>query len=564
MTVILGLRSKHDSSAALLIDGELIAAAVEERFTRRKHFYGFPQNSIEYVLAEAGLKPSQVDLIARDGLSWNKTFKRLSRQLSVAWSPRLYRDVIMKGWNRYFRMKQDVKTSEESQLHKMGFAPNWFYVEHHVGHAAYAYFASGLDKATVIVLDGRGHYLGGAIFKGEGNQLTPISEIIAEGGSLGLFYSAVTDALGFQVGDGDGKTMGLACYGDPQAALDDLLPFSPEVKGLQTTRRKEWGLETEVVQGRLYGHYQESAQIRLLIDKYGDANVAAAAQHILEKKLESLVENAIAHTGNRNLVGGGGVFLNIKASKVLLDNQIVDSIYVPPGPGDDGLAAGYALAAYAAHENKKPKALKNAYLGPAYQEEEVLEALKRSEGITYERLEDVPKTTAQLVADGQVVGWFQGRLEWGPRALGSRSVLADPRDPEMRDRINNLLKKRDWFMPFAPSILEEYCEECFINYQTSPYMNLAFEMKPPYDKLVPAITHVDNTARPQAVAKATNPLYHQTIDAFRQITGIPIVLNTSFNRHGLPIVATPKDAIEHLQWGSVDVLVIGPYLVKRA
>ena len=564
--IILGLRSKHDASAALVIDGELVAAAAEERFSRWKHHFGFPRNAINYVLAEAGLKPNQVDLIARDGIAMGKTLTRLIRQPFYAWTPRLYREVLGKGIDRYFRRKRDIKKGEETELQEMGFAPNWVYVEHHQGHAAYAYYASGLKEATVTVLDGRGHYLGGGVYAGRNGRLECLEEIVAEGGSLGLFYSAVTDALGFRVGDGEGKTMGLACYGEPTAALTDLEPFAPKVKGLKTLRRKEWQLDYAVIRSQLYGHYRESALIRLLIDEHRDANVAAAAQAILERELTRLVRNAVEATGMRDLVGGGGVFLNVKASKALLDEQVVDSIYVPPGPGDEGLAAGYALAAHATRNGMvPPRPLSSAYLGPAFSEEEMLQVLQQYEGIGYERLglARVPSETARLIAEGQVVGWFQGRMEWGPRALGSRSVLADPRDPQMRDRINDRLKKRDWFMPFAPSVLKEYCEECFVDYHPSPYMNLAFDVRPPYDELVPAVMHVDQTARPQEVDREINPLYYDTIEAFRQETGIPLVLNTSFNRHGLPIVCTPRDAVNHLRWGCIDVLLLGPFLVQR-
>jgi carbamoyltransferase len=224
------------------------------------------------------------------------------------------------------------------------------------------------------------------------------------------------------------------------------------------------------------------------------------------------------------------------------------------------------LAAYVNHNAVRPPAhVKSAYLGPAFTDGEVLQELQRYDDISYRQLalDNVPLETAQLIVDGQVVGWFQGRMEWGPRALGNRSVLADPRDPRMRDRINDRLKKRDWFMPFAPSVLKEYCDECFINYHPSPYMNLAFDMRPPYDELVPAIMHVDKTARPQEVDRTVNAPYYDTIEAFRQLTGIPMVLNTSFNRHGLPIVCTPEDAVNHLRWGCIDMLAIGTFLVQR-
>jgi carbamoyltransferase len=558
------LRSKHDAAAAIVVDGELVAAAAEERFQRRKHYYGFPEQAIRYVLAEAGVRPHQVDLVARDGLSWQKTLQRLLRQPRYGPTPRLYRELIGKAIARYLRRVSDVHTTETARLAQLGLPPRYRFLEHHLGHAAYAFYASGLKDATVAVLDGRGHYLAGGFYRGRFGRLEPLAEIQAEGGSLGLFYSAVTDALGFQVGDGDGKTMGLACYGDPTVARAALEPFAPRVVGLSLRKWKEWQLDQEVVASRLYAHYHESAQLRLLIDRYGAANVAAAAQAILEDRVLTLLRNLVQRTGQRQVVAGGGIFLNVKASKRLLEEGVVEHLFIPPGPGDDGLAAGYALASYAAlNQGQLPLPLRSASLGPAFSEAEIVAALAQTPDIRCERPACLPEATAALIAEGVVVGWFQGRMEFGPRALGSRSVLADPRDPGMRDRINAKLKKRDWFMPFAPSVLEEHCAEWFLHYHPSPYMNLAFTVRPPYDERVPAVVHVDRTARPQAVSRETNPLYYEVIAAFHRRTGIPLVLNTSFNRHGLPIVCTPRDALDHLLWGCIDVLAIGPFLVRR-
>ena len=563
MGAILGLRSKHDASAALVIEGELVAAAAEERFTRCKHHFGFPHNAIAFVLSQAGLRPQQVDVVARDGLSTGTALRRLVRQARFAWTPRLYRSVIRAAWNRYFQHGKDIRSSEDEHLEKLGFAPNWFFVDHHLAHAAYAYYASGRSEALVITLDGQGHYLGGAVYVARGHDLSPVSRIPAEGGSLGMFYSCVTDTLGFQVGDGDGKTMGLAGYGDPEAAYAALEQFAPRVVGLQLRKPHEWRVQSAIVDDQLHVHYEEAAALRLIVHRFGKANVAAAAQRLLEERICELVRNAVARTGLRHVVGGGGVFLNVKSSKALLDLKVVDSIQIAPGPGDDGIPAGNAFAAYAASTRSRPSPMKSPYLGPSYSDAQILAALGESAEIDYQRTDDIADATAALLCSGQVVGWFQGRMEWGPRALGSRSVLADPRDPNMRDRINRLMKKRDWFMPFAPSVLAECCDTCFVNYIDSPYMNLAFSMRPPYDHLVPAVTHIDNTARPQAVAATTNPLFYSLISAFHNRTGIPMILNTSFNKHGLPIVCAPREAIDHLLWGCVDWLVIGPYLVRR-
>lgn len=567
MVIILGLHSRHDASAALINDGEIVAVAAEERFSRKKHHFGFPHHAIKYVLLEAGKEPSEIDLVACHGLSIQTTLARLVRQPLYGWTPRLYRELIGKAINRYILRGADARKNEQLQLQKMGIRARQISVEHHLAHAAYAYYTSGLTDATVIILDGQGHYLCGGVWIGDDGQLKRISEIPAQGGSLGLFYSAVTDALGFWVGNGEGKTMGLACYGNPDKGEKDLANFVPQVSDLKTFKWKEWKINSEVFDNRLYTHFDEAARLRLLVDRYGEANIASAAQDILEQKLVQLVGNAVEKTGIRDMVGGGGVFLNVKANKILLDKQIVDSIFIPPGPGDSNLAAGYALVAYSRESGKSPLfCLKSTYYGPSFSNDEILKTLhKYDDNIFYEHLDlsEIPLATARLIKDGQVVGWFQGRMEMGPRALGSRSVLADPRDSEMRGRINDNLKKREWFMPFAPSVLKEYSDECFVNYQPSPFMNLAFDMKPPYDKCVPAVMHVDKTARPQEVERSVSPLYYDTIKAFHSLTGIPLVLNTSFNRHGLPIVCTPEDAVNHLRWGCIDVLVIGPFIARR-
>ncbi len=564
MTSILGLRSKHDASAALIIDGQLIAAAAEERFTKVKHHFGLPENSIRFVLQQAGVLFKDLDMVAVDGLPLHLTVSRLARHPMYAWTPRLYGWLARESLARLSGRTKSAGMSERHFLNLQGYHGSYLPVEHHLAHASYAYRTSGQDESTVIILDGRGHYLGGAIYHGCGGQLQKVGETFAEGGSLGMFYSAVTDALGFRVGDGEGKTMGLACYGQAQPDLvRELEEYAPRVVGLTSRKRYEWQLDWQVDRNRLLGHYAEGAKLRILIDRYSAENLAAAAQDILERRMIDLVRNAVQATGVRRVVAGGGVFLNVKATMRLLQEGIVDSVFVPPDPGDGGLAAGYALEAYhQLYPSFTFPALESPYLGPGFTDDEIRQVLEKAD-VNFERLDDVPTVTCQLIESGAVIGWFQGRMEWGPRALGNRSVLADPRRLDMRDHINDKLKHRDWFMPFAPSVLEEYVANWFRDATPSPYMNLAFEVLPEKRALVPAVTHVDGTARPQTVNRATNRLYYDTIDAFRRSTGIPMVLNTSFNKHGLPIVCIPQDAVDHLLWGCVDQLIIGSYRVTR-
>jgi carbamoyltransferase len=560
--VVLGIQSRHDASAALIVDGELVAAASEERFRRIKHYFGFPEQAVQYVLSAAGIEMRDVDNVAMLGMSTRAALIRGVRQQMHAWAPRWSRTFLREHLDR---RGPYAGPTAIARLAELGFCGRTIAVEHHHGHAAYAYFGSDMHEGLVVTADGIGHLLAGTANIGRGTTLRRIAETFGNGGSLGLFYSAVTDALGFEAGDGEGKTMGLAGYGEAGVALAELARLAPVVAGLETSRRYEWKASGRLKDRMLHVRFKEAKAIVNLIERHGPENVAAAAQEILERRLIELIGNIVRVTGLRAMSAGGGVFLNVKASKRLLDEHVIDSLQVLPNPGDGGLSAGYALSGFHEHGRGGPRVpLKNAYLGPEFGDRAIAAALRGfTDRISFRCTPDVTRTAAKLIASGLVVGWFQGRMEWGPRALGARSVLADPRDRGVRDRINAQLKKREWFMPFAPSVLEPYCREWFLNYRSSPFMNLAFDVKPAMRDLVPAVVHVDGTARPQEVTRETHPLYHATIETFRQLTGIPMILNTSFNIHGLPIVCEPRDAIDHLIWGCVDVLVIGSFVAAR-
>jgi len=559
MTVVLGVHSGHDAGAALVIDGKVVAAASEERFKRIKHCSDFPDASIRYVLREAALGPSNIDYVAQtDQTSLVELLVKQIKPYGLPWfinkvTGLMYNKAKKEMYSLYKRQKKPTFVGDVDFLRKIGISAKRIAINHHLAHAASAYRTSGFKKATVITLDGAGELFAGTVYIGNNGEMKKVSESFVNGGSLGLFYAAVTYGLGFKINDGEGKTMGLAAYGDPNPAYNDLVKFAPILSGSEFKNGFIWHFDIKYLPNKLVCAPIEPQHISALIHKYGYENVAAAAQKILEENVSHLVQNVFDQTGISKIAAAGGVFLNVKANKKIVENEHISD-----------LALGAALEAY--HQitgdciNYK---MGDAYLGSQYTNEEILNELKNSKGIEYEKTSDVPGTTSDLLQDGKVVGWFQGRMEWGPRALGNRSVLADPRNVDVKDRLNQILKKRDWFMPFAPSILEEQCEKYIKDYVYSPFMLLAFDVDKKLQKDIPAVIHVDGTARPQGVTKKANPLYYDLIKEFYKDTGIPMILNTSFNKHGLPIVESPRDAINHLNWGCMDLLIIGNYIVSR-
>jgi carbamoyltransferase len=307
-------------------------------------------------------------------------------------------------------------------------------------------------------------------------------------------------------------------------------------------------------------------KLSALIEQHTDRNVAAAAQLVLEEMILEYVNYLGQRTGQSKIALAGGVFLNVKMNKrILLELPFVEDVYIHPHAGDGGTCIGAALELYYQKtQDWKPQRMRTAALGVEYSPEEIEEALAQfSEEVEYERVEDIARVTAEQIAQGKVIGWFQGRAEWGPRALGSRTVAADPRNPKTKERINDQMKRRDWFMPFAPSILADKAGEYFVGCKESPFMILAFDVAPGKVNDIRAAIHIDETARPQTVERNVAPLYYDMIHSFYELTGVPAILNTSFNRHGLPIVETPRDAIEHLTWECVDELAIGPFIARR-
>lgn len=560
--VVLGICATHDAGVALVIDGKLVAAASEERFTKNKHHYGFPEQSLAFVLAHAGLHPNDVTSVGVAGRSLPFSARVAAR--TVMRSPR----TVIEALRRRETAQGDSWTRSgdvDSWLADKGIHATRHRVLHHAGHASYGAHSATRKTALVLSLDGQGDALSGGVYVSRNGRVERVAEHLAKGGSLGHAYSLVTYGLGFKVNDGEGKTMGLACYGKTTRARAALDPYFPRAHGLEMSGGVPLRFGAKIDGKRLVATYDAyKPLITRLVEDHGREDVALSCQELLEDRVDPLLRKAIETTGIREVVGVGGVFLNVKMTLVLSERLGLDYVYVPPHPGDGGLAAGFAFEAHTRDAPDVPiEPLVDPYLGPAYDDASIEKALAAFDDLEAERCDDIARRTAQRLVDGKVVGWFQGRMEWGNRALGARSVLADPRDPAVRDRINHHLKNRDWFMPFAPSVLSEACDGLFHDFTFSPFMNHCFRVREAHKRDIPAATHVDGTARPHQVSERTSPLYHRMISAFREQTGVPAVLNTSFNRHGLPIVCTPKDALDHLAWGCVDELAIGSFLVRR-
>ena len=432
------------------------------------------------------------------------------------------------------------------------------FVEHHRAHAVSAYAHSGFDEAAVVVVDGRGAWEATSIWHGRDGILEPV-QTIPWPNSLGLFYAAFTEYLGFQPYSDEWKVMGLAPYGKPGVDLRDFVKLDHgfyEVDGSRLLGRgssmggkiQERFGPKRIPESEIEGRYKD---------------VAFAVQDVCEQAMKGIVEVALKKTACRKLCLAGGVALNSKANGLILSSGLVESIFVQPAASDDGVALGAALAPYLEMGERLPlKAMRQVYLGTAYEDSDI-EKVLRTYKLRCTRLRDVAETTADLLAAGKIIGWFQGRMEFGPRALGSRSILADPRDPEMNAKVNNAVKFREWWRPFAPSLLAESAGDYLESAVDSPFMILTSPVRPEKRGVIPSVTHVDGSARPQTVEENVNPLYWRVIKEFGQRTGVPVIMNTSFNLRGEPIVGSPTDAVRTFFSSGMDVLIIGSFMVEK-
>ena len=592
---ILGISAfYHDSAACLIDDGEIIAAAQEERFTRIKYDANFPVNAITYCLDEANLKPDKIDYI----VFYDKPFLKFERLLEtyLAFAPRGFQNFVTSVpiWvkEKLFQKSLITKTLRDLWGKEIDWTERLLFSEHHLSHAASAFFPSPFNEAAVLTMDGVGEWSTTSLAIGHGNELSVHKEINFPH-SLGLLYSAFTYYAGFKVNSGEYKLMGLAPYGEPKYsnlikenlidikedgsfALD--LNFFNYCIGLTMTNEKF---------NTLFGGVPRNPETEI---SQRDMDIAASIQKVTEEVLIKLVKGVAKTSGQKNLCLAGGVALNCVANGKLLREEIFEDIWVQPASGDAGGALGAALGAYHIMLNKKRKPsdkidnMKGSFLGPEYSELKINETLEGCGAVFSNHSQDqIIELTAKDLADGKAVGWFSGRMEFGPRALGNRSILADPRSESMQKLLNLKVKYRESFRPFAPSILREDLSNWFEMDTDSPYMLLVANVVESQRKVItkeesvlsgvdkinyprstiPAVTHVDFSSRIQTVHKETNLTFYRLLKQFKKLTNFPVLVNTSFNVRGEPIVLTPEDAFRCFMGTELDVLVVGNAYMKK-
>lgn len=598
---ILGISAYyHDSAAAIIVDGGILAAAQEERFTRIKHDHSFPSRAITYCLEEAGVTMDEVDIVA----FYDKPFLKFERLLETyyAFSPRGVRSFV-RSIPIWVKEKLFLKSTIKKELKAIGPLRTetvLLFPEHHLSHAASAYYPSPFQEAAILTLDGVGEWATSSICHGRGKDVKILKELRFPH-SVGLLYSSFTYFLGFKVNSGEYKMMGLAPYGNPDSEL--YRQYTKIIKDTLVDIRPDGsiGLHQQYFTYPTGSRMVDDAKWAQLFDmprrteaspiEQHHMDLALAIQHVTEDIVIAMCKTAQQLTGSKNLCLAGGVALNCVANGKIIESGIFDQVWIQPAAGDAGGAPGAAYAAYhiyAGHEMPEKHGkdtVRGSYLGPAYHEGEIEKMAKAYKAHYTLATEDTLYTSvADIIADGNVVGWFQGRMEFGPRALGHRSIIADARNSEMQRKLNLKIKYRESFRPFAPSVLEEDKERFFDIHCASPYMLLVkavadhIQIPPPTDyhqlpikeKLayqrssLPSITHVDYSARIQTVDGEHNPEYHSLLQAFKQKTGDGILINTSFNVRGEPIVCTPEDAYRCFMRTEMDYLVIGKYIFEKS
>jgi carbamoyltransferase len=547
----------HDSSACIARDGETIFAIAEERLSRVKHDPRFPLLSIQACLDFAGVKPGDVDFICQ---GWSRSHSLLLHDIKDYATGRQQPDFqAVLNSARYFLSMWHQRGGENHFRQAFKDSKAQFrFVDHHLAHAISAYAYSGFDDAAVLVLDGRGAWEATSLWHGRDGRLEHVWTIPWPN-SLGLFYAKFTQYLGFTPYSDEWKVMGLAPYGEPGIDLSEFI--RPNENPYRVAAKLLLGRDSApvaAIEARLGPARAPESEL----DKH-HKDVAYAVQDMCEQAMMTLAKMAVSQTGSRNLCLAGGVALNSKANGKIHASGIVDGIFVQPAASDDGVCLGAVLAPYLDQGGKLPlRKMRHAYLGNECSDAEIEKALQTYK-IRATRVGDPAAVAAEMLAKGKILGWVQGRMEFGPRALGSRSILADPRNQEMTAKVNNAVKFREWWRPFAPSMLSEVAGEYIESATDSPFMILTAQVRPEKRSVIPAVTHVDGSARPQTVEREVNPLYWKLIHEFGQRTGVPVIMNTSFNLRGEPIVSSPTDAIRTFFSSGMDALVIGSFVVEK-
>jgi carbamoyltransferase len=574
VTAILGLNAFHgDAAAALVIDGVLVAAAEEERFNRIKHVAGFPSLAAAWCLRDAGIDTRALDHVAigRDpranlGAKVRQTARRLR-------NPRYVLERV-RNMQRVGSVRDDLARALGTQADAL--RARFHNVEHHQAHAASAFFVSPFDEAAILTMDGFGDFASVLLAHGHGNHFHVLDRVTFPH-SLGIYYTALTQWLGFPKYGDEGKVMGLAPYGDPAAyreqmrelvRLDGLVElnldyFTHHVEGVDMSWAEGSPTVGRVFSKRLESVFGPAREPRAELTQHHE-HVAAAMQDVLEDAYLHLVRDVQRRTGSVNLCLAGGVALNAVANGRIRPETEFEGLYIQPAAGDSGIAVGAAYFVWnQVLGEPRGFVMEHAFTGPEYSDDEIGAAL-RDAGLEAQRLDDdaLFRTVAERIAAGDVVGWFQGRMEFGPRALGNRSIVTDPRRHDMKDILNARIKHREPFRPFAPSVLAEKAGEWYEQDYTSPFMILVYKTRLEKRAEIPAVNHVDDTGRLQTVEERVAPRYYRLIREFERQTGVPIVLNTSFNENE-PIVMTPQEAIDTFLKTKMDVLVLGNDIVRR-
>ena len=596
---ILGISAYyHDSAAAIIIDGEIIAAAHEERFTRKKHDSAFPINAAEYVLSEAGMDYNDLTAVA----FYDKPYIKFERLLETyhAFAPKGLIS-FLSAVPVWIKEKLFMKKMLRDELKKLGKEKlPILFPEHHLSHAASAFYPSPFTEAAILTVDGVGEWATTTIGYGEQNNIKMLKELHFPH-SVGLLYSAFTYYTGFRVNSGEYKLMGLAPYGNADAPqtkefkekiLSDLVDVREDGSILLNMKYFNFATDLKMTNDKmwtsLFGLPPRNAESEISQEYM---NMALAIQQITEDIVIKLAKTAKELTNSDYLVLAGGVALNSVANGKLLETKLFKEIWIQPAAGDAGGALGAAYLGYHIWKGEKrvvnnsPDAMNGAYLGPEYGDKETMGTIRKynAQHVYFEDFNELTKVVATKLSEGNVIGWFQGRMEYGPRALGNRSIIGDARNPEMQKKMNLKIKYREGFRPFAPSVLEEDVQEYFDIDCPSPYMLHVIPVKEErlkpkpegYDKMslydrlyhlrsdIPSITHIDNSARIQSVSKRTNPRYWNLLNEFKEQTGYGLLVNSSFNVRGEPIVCTPDDGFRCFMRTEMDYLVIGNYLFDK-
>lgn len=544
----------HDSAACLIENGRILAAAEEERFSREKHDNSFPSNAVDYCLSEAEIEASDLDKV----VFYEKPILKFDRMLETAGKvfPRGYMffsQALPEWLGTKLRVRKKIWKELDTDI-------DIEFVEHHTSHAASAFHPSPFEEAAVLTVDGVGEWKTNAMFHGKNDELEPVKHIDFPD-SLGLLYSTLTSFLGFMVNNDEYKVMGLAPYGEPrfreeferiiEVSEDGSYRLNQEFFSYQH-RKKMWSSSMKNLLGE---PRKEGEKI-----KQRHKDIAATLQEVLEDVLLKQCEHLHSVTGSDNLCLAGGVALNSAANGRVRRESPFENVWIQPAAGDDGGALGAALEG----SNHEILEMEDVYLGPSYTQRRIKEDLDGL-GASYSQLEReelLDRAVSKLV-DGEVIGLYQGRLEWGPRALGNRSILADPRKAEMKDKVNGKIKFREGFRPFAPTVLEEHASDYFEIEGESPYMLFIQNVREEKKEDIPAVTHVNGTSRIQTLKRKTNPFYYDLIKRFYDRTGVPVILNTSFNLRGMPIVNTPEEAYRCFQESGLDAILTRNLLVDR-